>query len=220
MWQTILVAFERNQPALVGGGGVAFLIAVAIVVALLVSRGEGDNAKRVATQTAAVTEVAVPSETATPLAATLEATETVKPTTAATPVPASGGPPPTSPPQAIATLVRTDTPLPQETDVTESFSITILSPEPGENVASMFTIEIAVTGIELDLGSGGQLIPGAGHWHIALDTAPPLAGQHDEPVMQFGPVDPGLHTITVLLNLNDADLTVVAIDQVQIVVTD
>jgi hypothetical protein len=54
VWQTILGAFERNQPALLGGGGVALLIAVAIVVALLVSRGEGDSAERMATRTAVV----------------------------------------------------------------------------------------------------------------------------------------------------------------------
>jgi hypothetical protein len=123
-------------------------------------------------------------------------------------------------PQATSTPVATNTFIPGQTPTPEPFSIAIVSPEQGENVGAMFSIEIAVTGIELDLGPGGQLIPGAGHWHIALDTAPPLPEQHDEPTFDFGPVEMGLHTITVLLNLNDADLTVVAIDQVQITVTD
>ena len=110
--------------------------------------------------------------------------------------------------------------LPGQTPTPEPLSITIVSPEQGENVTATFMVEIAVTGLQLELGSGGQLISGAGHWHIALDTTPPLAEQHDELTVQFGPVEAGLHTITVLLYLNDADLTVVAIDQVQITITD
>ncbi len=220
MWQTIVDVFERNRLALLAGGGVVLLLTTVVVVILLASRGEDDDAQPAATGTVVVTEVAVPSETGTPIAGTVEATETAEPSATATAVPTAGGPPPTSPPQATATPMPTDTPLPQKTDVPEPFSITILSPEPGEIVTPVFTIQIAVAGIELDLGPGGQLIPGAGHWHIALDTAPPLPEQHDEPAVQFGPVEAGLHTITVLLNLNDADLTVVAIDQVQITVTD
>jgi hypothetical protein len=131
--------------------------------------------------------------------------------------PPSNGPQPTQP-RATARPQPTRTPRPRATDTPTKLSIAIVSPREGATVAPTFSLRIAVTGIELNLGPNGELIPGDGHWHLAVDTAPPLPQAHDTPTAQVGPLAAGPHTITALLNLNDADLTVVAIAQVRITV--
>ncbi|MDP3767283.1 MAG: hypothetical protein U1B78_04210 [Dehalococcoidia bacterium] len=98
------------------------------------------------------------------------------------------------------------------------FSISIVSPQNGATVPPTFTLQITASGIELALGPGGALIPGAGHWHYGIDTVL-LPEPHDVPSLQIGPLSPGPHTITVTLNLNDVDLTVVAAAQIQITVS-
>lgn len=117
--------------------------------------------------------------------------------------PASGQPQPTLPPSS-----------PSEP---EPIGITIVAPADGSTVPSTFTMQVAVTGIELRLGPGGALIPGFGHWHLAIDQSlkqqPRVATS-----TQIGPLSPGEHALTATLNLNDADATVVALAQITVTV--
>lgn len=223
MRQTILDAFERYRLYVLGGVGV---VVVAIITAVILSTtgGNGGGQDIPPTDTPRATRRVMATNvfeaSPAPATATPDLAPTDEPQARPTQDPTPMEPSPTDRPQATPTPVLTNTPVPGQTLTPEPLSITIVSPEQGENVGSTFMVEIAVTGVGLELGPGGQLIPGAGHWHVALDTAPPLPEQHDELTVQFGPVEMGLHTITVLLYLNEADLTVVAIDQVQITITD
>ncbi|MEX0785272.1 MAG: hypothetical protein WD939_01415 [Dehalococcoidia bacterium] len=225
MLDQAIALFQRNRLGFAVGGVGSALIAIIVVVVLVVSGGNGGDAGSVA-------GIETPSPVATSLGSTTpgttgtpQATPTPTPTDepGGEPAPASAQPPangaqPTQPPAPTQRPAPTRTPRPRPTNTPEDLSIRIVSPAGAATVSSTFTVRIAVTGIELNLGPGGQLIPGAGHWHLAVDTAPPLPDAHDTATAQVGPLQPGSHTITVLLNLNDADLTVVAIDQVEVAV--
>jgi len=209
------------------------LLTALVVAAFLVACGGGDSDSE-AGSTPTVDETVAASGTpgtsteATAKATTPGSTRTASPRPQATSTPAPSGQNQPPPPQADSNgdpdtptprPRPTNTPRPRPTNTPlEPLGITILAPREGATVGSTFAVRVDVTGIELNLGPNNQLIPGAGHWHIALDTAPPLPDQYDTTSTSFGPVGQGQHTITVLLNLNDVDLTVVAIDQVRITV--
>jgi hypothetical protein len=215
----LLEALRRYRLQAIAGGGVLAVVVVIVLVVLLATGGSSAGGDA----TPAVSPT--PDSTPTPATGTPRASPTPRGTPNGTPEPSAtaasnGGQPgaPTQPPsngQPTPVPSRaTNTPRPP-TATPAGLSISVVSPQNGANVGSTVTVQVAVTGIQIALGPGGALIPGAGHWHHAVDSVL-QATPHGTLSAQVGPLTPGTHVITVTLNLNDADLTVVAINQVTV----
>lgn len=225
-------AFQRHRativPLAMGSGAAAVVIVIVVAVVLAMDGDDGGERRLVSATltpraTARLTPTSAtrtrptlrPIRTATATDQTPEATEAPgeEPTDI---VPDT----PTMPPidQTPGKPTFTPTGSPPTTPTQVPISVSIIAPQPGATVPPTFTVEIAVTGIELALGPNGEPVPGAAHWHAAIDTQPPLPVPYGTGSAQVGPLTAGPHTVTALLNLNDSDATVVAFDQIEIMV--
>jgi hypothetical protein len=124
---------------------------------------------------------------------------------------ATRAPPPTATRPAPAPTTQPATPTPAAP------SIVIISPADGATVEGSFSLEVRVTGVTLALGPNYELIPGAAHWHAAIDKHI-LPTPYDTPAATVGPLPAGPHTITVNLYLNDRDFVLVSSDRIAITV--
>ena len=99
------------------------------------------------------------------------------------------------------------------------YTIEIVEPESGADVAPEFALTVAVTGVELALGPNEELVPGAAHWHATVDGEP-LPFAYGVPSSLAGPLVGGKHAIEVTLYLNDADSVAVASDEIDVAVAE
>jgi hypothetical protein len=108
-------------------------------------------------------------------------------------------------------------PTSTSTQAAGAYSIEIIAPQRSATVATSFDLEVAVEGIDLELGPNAAPVPGAAHWHLKID------GQlqptpYGEATAVIGPIEAGRHAFTAGLYLNDADAVPVDEATIEIVV--
>jgi len=93
----------------------------------------------------------------------------------------------------------------------DEVSVEILAPEAGATVAGPVTIEVSASGVEI--AGAGDLVEGAAHYHAFVDQDPVAEGEvvpsEEDAIIHFAAgtqeleLEPGEHTVTVVLGSND-----------------